>query len=72
MINPLVPIAIPPILHRRIVVVSTISRIRLYCRIAMMVAVVPTAIAMLAGTIQSSIGCARMYISIPHAGVVLN
>jgi hypothetical protein len=71
MTSPIIPIAIPPVLLRRMVFVSTICRVRLCCRIAKRVAVVPTAIATLAGTIQN-IGSARMYISISRAGVVLN
>jgi hypothetical protein len=71
MTSPIIPIAIPPILLRSIVFVSTICRFRLCCRIAKRVAVVPTAIAMLAGTIQN-IGSDRMYTSISRAAVVLN
>jgi hypothetical protein len=57
MTNPIIPIAFPPILS--VVFVSEIPGVRLYSRMIMRVAVVPTANAMLAGTIQSR-GFVRM------------
>ena len=50
MTRPIIPIAIPPIL--RVICVPEIPRVWSYSRMVMRVAVVPTAIAMLAGTIQ--------------------
>jgi hypothetical protein len=50
MTSPIIPIAIPPILS--VILVSEFAGVRLYSRMVMRVVVVPTAIAMLGGTIQ--------------------